>query len=207
MNLFLIYNLKKMKMIIYILTSVGIIIALWGKILYIKDMISWNTKANRVSRFIRWIAPIISWFASLSDWVKFITIIPVFIAWIWPLLVFLCSFIDNKWYWKLEKFDYICWILSIFAILLRYITKNPVLAIVFSIISDLLASIPTIKKSRLYPETESIMWYVTWLFGIFVSIFTLNIYSFSELAFSIYLLLLCIWITSIIYFRRKNIVN
>lgn len=207
MNLFLIYNLKKMKMIIYILTSVGIIIALWGKILYIKDMISWNTKANRVSRFIRWIAPIISWFASLSDWVKFITIIPVFIAWIWPLLVFLCSFIDNKWYWKLEKFDYICWILSIFAILLRYITKNPVLAIVFSIISDLLASIPTIKKSWLYPETESIMWYVTWLFGIFVSIFTLNIYSFSELAFSIYLLLLCIWITSIIYFRRKNIVN
>ena len=48
------------------------------------------------------------------------------------------------------------------------ITKQPVAAIALSIISDALASIPTLIKSWRYPETETPIAYITALFSVSV---------------------------------------
>jgi hypothetical protein len=61
-------------------------------------------------------------------------------------LIFLASFVNKKAYWKLEKFDYICGISSALALLLWWLTKEPAIAIVFAIISDAFAAIPTLIK-------------------------------------------------------------
>ena len=126
--------------------------------MYVKETIKGNTKPNRVTRLMRAIAPIIGTIAALYDGVHR-SVLPVFMAGFGPLLVFFSSFVNKKAYRKLEKFDYICGIFSLLALILRRYTKQPVIAIFFAILSDALACIPTVIKGRKYPETESLSVY------------------------------------------------
>ncbi len=156
---------------------------------YVKDTIQGKTKPNRVSRLLRAIAPMIATGAALSDGIRR-AVLPVFISWFGPLLVFISSFVNKKAYWKLEKSDYICWFFSLLALILRYITKNPAIAILFAIISDALAAIPTLIKWWKYPETESPIAFAGWLFNALTSFFALKKFWFTELAFPIYLVII-----------------
>jgi len=72
-----------------------------------------------------------------------------------PLLVITASFFNKKSYWKITKFDIWCGILSFVAIIIWITTKNGILSLIFAIMADLFASIPTIIKSWKYSETES----------------------------------------------------
>ena len=119
-----------------------------------------------------------------------------------PLLVLLASFINKKAYWKLEKFDYVCGLCSILALALWGITKQPVVAIIFSILSDGFAAIPTLIKSWKYPETETVNAYAAGLFCALTSFVAVKMWSFSEVAFPVYLVLLNLSLTFFIL-RKK----
>jgi len=84
---------------------------------------------------MRAISPLIATVAALSDGVHW-AVLPVFMSGFGTLLVFIASFVNRKAYWKLEKFDYICGACSVLALVLRWITKEPTIAIIFSIISS-----------------------------------------------------------------------
>lgn len=163
-------------------------VSLWGAFSYIKDTIKGNTKPNRVSRLMRSIAPLIATAAALSDGIHR-AVLPVFMSWFGPLLIFIASFANKKSYRKLGKFDYICGVSSALALLLRRITKNPSIAIVFAIVSDALAAIPTLIKWLTHPQTESVAAFFGWLFSASTSFFALRTFGFTELAFPIYLVI------------------
>lgn len=132
------------------------------------------------------IAPLIATGAAFSDGVR-LAVLPVFMAGFAPLLVFIASFASKKAYWKLEKFDYICGSLSLLALVLWAITKQPLIAIILAITSDLFAAVPTLIKCWKHPETESIEAYTTGTFNALTSFFALKTFGASELAFPIYL--------------------
>ena len=134
---------------------IGSIAQLFGVFLYIKETLKGNTKPNRITWLLWSIAPLIGVLAAIFDGVSPFAVLPVFMAGFGPLLVFIASFVNKNSYWKLEKFDYLCGLFSILALVLWYLTKLPVIVIIFAVISDLLAAIPTIMKSWLHPETES----------------------------------------------------
>ncbi len=190
-------------MIQYIVILWAIVGLLWV-LSYVKDTIQGKTQPNRVSRLLRSIAPMIATVAALSDGVRR-AVLPVFISWFGPFLVFVSSFINKKAYRKLEKSDYICWISSLLALVLRYITKNPSIAILFAIISDALAAIPTLIKWRKHPETESPSAFAGWLFNALTSFLALKKFWFTELAFPMYLVVIDILLMgSIIVGRIKK---
>ncbi len=97
---------------------------------YLKNTIKGKAKPNRISRLIRSVAPMISNIAALSDRIRRV-VLPVFMSGFGPFLVFLVSFINKKAYWKLEKSDYICGIFSALALILRAITKDPAIELLF----------------------------------------------------------------------------
>lgn len=162
------------------------IVSLWWCFFYIKETIKGNTKPNRVSRLMRTIAPMIATWAALSDGIHRAAL-PVFMSWFGPFLIFLASFVNKKAYWKLEKFDYICGASSALALLLWWLTKEPAIAIIFAIISDTFAAIPTLIKWWKHPQTESVAAFIGWLFSASTAFFALKVFSFTELAFPIYL--------------------
>jgi hypothetical protein len=183
------------------LVFVGAAVQLAGVISYIKETIKGNTKPNKVTWLLWSVAPLIATFAALADGVRW-SVLPVFMSGFGPLLVLLASFVNKKSYWKLEKFDYLCGLCSVLALVLWGITKEPVIAIVFAIASDAFAAIPTLMKSWKYPETETVDAYTTGLFNSLTSFAAIKMWSFAEVAFPVYL---CIVNSSLIIsvFRKR----
>ncbi len=186
------------------LVFVGVGIQLVGIFAYIKDTLRGETKPNRVTWLMWAIAPLIAVAASFSTGVRLATL-PVFAMGFFPLIIFVLSFVNPKAYWKLEKTDYICGGFSVLALILWQITGEPRIAIVFAIISDFFASIPTILKSWKYPETETNLAYITATFGTATSFFAITSWNFSAYAFPLYLTAINSLIVFILY-RKKSIV-
>ncbi|MFH1607110.1 MAG: hypothetical protein ABIC91_07205 [Nanoarchaeota archaeon] len=126
-----------------------------------------------------------------------------FLAGFGPLTIFTVSLFSKKAYWKIENFDYYCGAFSILALIFWGITKEPLLAIIFAMISDFFAGIITIKKAWLYPETESQIAYSTGMFTCFTSFFAITVWTPIQFLFPVYLF----FINGIILFAilRKRI--
>lgn len=171
------------------LVFVGAAVQLAGVFSYIKETIKGNTKPNKVTWLLWSVAPLIATLAAISDGVKW-SALPVFMSGFGPLLVLLASFINKSAYWKIEKFDYLCGLCSVLALVLWGVTKEPAIAIIFAIASDALAAIPTLIKSWKHPETETVDVYTTGLFNSITSFAAIRIWNFAEIAFPIYLMVI-----------------
>ncbi len=156
-------------------------------IVYIRSMFKGNTKPNRVTWLMWMIAPFIATAASLSSGAGLVAL-PIFAAGFSPLLIFLASFFSKKAYWKLVAFDYVCGILSAIALALWRVTSNPNTALIFAIISDALAAIPTLLKAWRNPETESAWPYIIGILSPMTSYLAATAFTFPQLAFPTYLI-------------------
>lgn len=185
------------------LVILGAAVSLTGSLTYARNTLRGRSKPNRVT-FLMWaLAPMIGAIAAWSAGVGWAAL-PVFMAGFGPLLTFFASFVNPQAYWKLGLFDYLCGLFSLMALVLWLVTKNPITAIVFAIISDVFASIPTLIKSWKFPGTETGITYVTALFGVLTSFAAIKAWTFSNYGFILYLITIdCLLIIAV--FHRKLI--
>jgi hypothetical protein len=115
--------------------------------------------------------------------------VPIFAAGFTPLLILLATAFNKKSHWQLKTFDYVCFAISLFALVLWAATGNPNLAILFAIISEAAATTPTLIKCYKHPKTETFSTYVSALFVAITVFFGITTFSFTSLAFPIYLLI------------------
>jgi hypothetical protein len=172
------------------LVVVGAIAQLFGSLSYVKETLAGRAKPNRVTWLMWATAPMIATVAAVMGGVTW-AVLPVFMAGFGPLLVFFSSFFNRKAYWKLEKFDYACGLFSVLALMLWGITKEPSIAILFAILSDGSAAVPTLIKSWKYPKTEHPSVYAAGLFSALTSFTVIKSWAFAEVAFQIYLIIVC----------------
>ena len=170
------------------LVFIGAIVFLAGVISYIKATFKGSTRPNKASWLLWSVASLIATLAALADGVRW-SVLPVFMSGFGPLLIFLASFVSKKSYWKLERFDFLCGLCSVLALVLWGITKEPVIAIIFAIASDAFAAVPTLVKSWKYPETETVDVYAAGLFCSLTSFTAAKMWSFAEVAFPVYLVI------------------
>ena len=186
------------------ITLLGIILYGIGYFIYISKSLKGEIKPNRVSRILRGITCLIAAFAAFSE-DAWRAVVPTLIAWVACMGVVISTFFCKWAYRKLWTFDYICWGFSILAIFLRIITKQAEVAIIFSIIADLVAGIPSLKKTYYHPETESISWYLPGLINISTSFLVIETITFINIAFPMYVFLAnLIFIILILRKRREE---
>jgi hypothetical protein len=178
----------------------GAVIFLVGSLGYIIDTIKGIVKPNRVTWFIWSLAPFIAFAAQMKQGVGMESLLTFMTGFV-PLVVFISSFANKKSYWKIHKLDIACGSLSVVGLILWQITKVGNIAIVFSLLSDFLALLPTIVKSYTHPETENY-----WLYfsnGIFslLTVLAIKEWNFANYAFPIYILLGSIVLTVLVKFR------
>lgn len=171
------------------LVIAGAIVQLGGVAAYIKETIAGRAKPNRVSWLFWSIAPLIASAAALSSGVRW-AVLPVFMSGFGPFLVLLASFANKKSYWKLEKFDYLCGLFSLLALILWGLTRDPLIAIIFAVLSDVFAAVPSLIKSWRYPETETVNVYATGLFNALTSFAAISAWTAASLIFPIYLVVI-----------------
>jgi hypothetical protein len=172
-------------------------------LVYIRSMFKSNTKPNKVSWLMWTIAPFIGAAAEVYSGVGWAAL-PVFMVGLLSLMVFAASFFIKKAHWKLSKTDYLCGALSALSLVLWYVTKNPNVAITFAIASDAFASAPTISKAWSNPETESVWPYIVGIFSPLTSFAAATIWSFGEIAFPAYLIVINILLVLTVYNKKLH---
>jgi len=185
---------------------VGAAVQSVGLIAYIKDMLRGKAKPNRVTWLMWSTAPLIAGLAALSDGAGWAAL-PTIVSGSGALLVFFVSFIKKQAYWKLKTFDYLFGLCSGLALILWYLTKEPLTAIIFSILSDLCATSPTIIKIWRRPGTETTLAYTTGLFNALTSFFAISFWSFSTVIFPIYWVITNCCIIFILYRKKIKLIN
>lgn len=180
---------------------VSVALSVLSGLSYIRATLRGEAKPNRVTWLLWAIAPAIGGFAQLASGVGISTAV-IFASAVMPLCVFTASFANPEAYWKLERFDYACGVFSVLAVALWVMTDNPTLAIIFSLISDMLAATPTVRKFFTHPETEDRRSYVLAAAGNVLGLFSIKDYSFESTAFNVYLALMTVTFLPLL-FRRE----
>jgi len=189
---------------------IGVLIGLITATFYIKSIFRGITKPNLVSYFIWTLAPFIGTFFQIRAGAG-LSVLPVFMAGFLPFAVFLFSIFYKNSYWKINLFDLICGGFAVLALLLYIITQNLSISILFAILSDSLAYIPTIRKTWNFPETETSSIYaggiVSQILGLLtIKNWTFPIYSFSfSIIFFNLIVIFCIYRKKI--FKTKELVH
>lgn len=165
----------------------GAFINLLGGISYVKDTLQGKIQPNRVSWGLWTVAVMIAFSSEINQGVG-IQSLTTFMVGFTPLLIFLASFVNKKAYWKITNFDMLCGTLSIFGLLLWYITKVGNIAILFSIFADLMAGIPTLIKSFKYPETENWIEFLSSFISVSILLLTVKKWGFAYYGFPLYIL-------------------
>lgn len=179
---------------------IGTLIGAAGSVAYLIDTLKGKVKPNRVS-FLLWsLAPIIAFFAQIQQSVGLESMMTLSTG-VLPLTVFCASFFNKQSVWKLTRFDLLCGALSLVGLALWQITRVGNIAILFSIIADGFAAIPTLIKAYRYPDTEIAWPWMASVVGVILTLLTLSSITFANSGFIIYILVLDAIIFALVQFR------
>lgn len=177
-------------MLPYYISYLTIVLGLLGAISYIREIIIGKTRPNIVSWILWSIAPLVGVYINYKSGIPLSLLLSTFIAGFSPLLVVIASFIKNNAYWKITKFDILCGAFSVIAMLLWVTTKNSILSLSFAILADLVAGIPTLRKSWTHSDTESHGPYSMGIINQIITFLIIKDFSYLNIALPIYFVLM-----------------
>lgn len=161
---------------------VGAVIGSIGGFYYLYETIVGRTQPNRVTWLLWGIFPMVIFVGQRAQGVEGLSWAS-FAAGFTPLLIVAASFLNRKAYWKSEPRDYFLMAAAVIGIVLWAITDNPNLAILFALLADLLAGIPTLIKAYRHPASESWVAYAISTVGFGISLLSVQTYDFENTAF------------------------
>lgn len=179
----------------------GALINLIGSGSYVIATLRGKAKPNRVTWFLWALAPLIAFGAMIGQGVSFKESLLTFMVGFGPLMVLIASFISKKSVWKITRFDIICGVLSLIGLVGWLLTRTGDVAILFSIIADGLAVLPTLKKAWHEPKSESSLVFFNGALSSFITLLTLQTFTFTNAGFTIYIFLACILLFVVIQFK------
>lgn len=179
----------------------GVLVNFLGSLNYVVNTIKGQTKPNRVTWFLWALFPMIAFAAMLDKDVGITPLVMTFMSGLMPLMIFIGSFINKKAFWQITRFDLVCGGLSLVGLALWLVTQEGNVAIIFSIVADGLALLPTLVKSYKFPETESWSAFGGAATASFITLLTINTWTFAAVAFPAYIFIVCIILSALIKFK------
>ena len=177
-----------------------------GDSTYLLDTIRGRIKPHKVTWFLWALAPFVAFAAQIDQKIGLTSLMTLAVG-IIPIFIFITSFLNKKAYWKITAFDLICGVLALAGLILWEVTKVGNWAILFAILADGLAGVPTIIKSFKAPETEN---YQVWIFNgtaAVITLFTIKQWDFAHYAFAVYMFFLAFILFLLIKFKLGKIMS
>jgi hypothetical protein len=171
---------------------------------YLRDITHGQNRPNLVSWALWVMGPMLGAFFQVKAGAG-LSALPVFMAGLGPLVVLLFYLWHKNAYWKLTAFDIFCGLLSLLALVCYAYTHNLEISIIFAILSDALAFIPTFVKSWKSPENESTQPYFLGIATNVLGLLIIKDWSFVIFSFGLYLIIFNIAEVFILY--RKKVFN
>jgi hypothetical protein len=165
----------------------GALITVTGSASYARDTLRGRTQPNRVTWMLWTLAPLIAFAAEVTQGVGLESLMTLAVG-VGPLLVVIASFLDARAYYRLTRFDAVCAGLSVAALVAWGVTGTGDVAIVFSILADFFGLVPTLRKARREPESESASAFLASGCGAVITLLTVSVWSFANVGFPLYIL-------------------
>lgn len=154
---------------------------------YLVATIRGTVKPNPVTWLFWGLSPMIAFAAQVqyglqpASWVTFA-------LGLGPLLIFAITLTKNKRQrWKVGPFDILCGVAAFIGIVLWQVTSDPVLALSFGILADILGGIPTVYKAYVKPQTEKALPYLLSVASMVVTMLTIRDWSYVSAGFTVYI--------------------
>ncbi len=165
---------------------VGAIIGSLGGFYYLYETIVGTAQPNRITWLLWGIFPMVIFVAQRAQGVEGLSWTS-FVAGFTPFLIVAASFFNKKAYWKTEPRDYYLMAAALVGIVLWAITDDPNLALLFALLADVLAGIPTLMKAYRHPRSESWIAYAISTVGFGISLLAVQTHNLENTAFVAYI--------------------
>lgn len=183
------------------LSVVSVIMALVSYVPYIRGMIKGTTRPHAFSWFIWAILTFIAFFAQITQgggvgsWLMGITAVIT-------LGISLAAFFVGKR--DIKRGDWYCFTLSLLAIPLWAVTKDPSFSVILITVIDAIAFYPTFRKGYHKPYEEVIFTYVIGGLKFFVGIMALEAYNLNTVLYPASLVIMNGAFVALLVWRRRN---
>ena len=169
-------------MIKIVLVVVASLLALAGNIPYVLDVVKGRVKPHPYTWFVWTIVSCVVFFGQLAKGAG-IAVIATGVSEIFTLIIFLFSLKygfknppkTDKYFLAFALFGLIPWIL----------TKDPTLSVIIVVSIDLIAFIPTLRKTYCFPKSETPLLYGSNVLRHFLILATLGAYNIATMLHSI----------------------
>jgi len=178
----------------------GAVIGMAGMLSYLRDTVRGVTQPNRVTWLMWGVAPLIAFAAEVQAGVGLRSLM-TFVVGFGPLAIFVASFCNRQLAWRIGPFDWLCGALSAAGLVAWLATRHGTVAVVASIAADAIAAIPTLRKSWVAPESESVSAYVTAALNALITVLTIDRFTTANAAFPLYILVIASVETALIVGR------
>lgn len=168
---------------------VGALIGSLGGCYYLAETLTGRAQPNRITWLLWGLFPMVIFVAQRAQGVAGVSWAS-FVAGLTPLLVVAASFFNKQAYWRTEPRDVVLMAAAVLGLLLWALTDQPNLALLFSLLADGAASVPTLLKSYRHPQSESWVAYAVSAVGFGISLLSVQAHTFETTAFVAYLFLL-----------------
>ena len=105
------------------------------------------------------------------------------------------------------KLDIVSLMIAGIGICLWQVTRNPILALYFSILADFSGSVPTLIKAYRYPQTESPIFFFISGLSSGSNLLAHDTWKFAEIVYPLYLVVMSISLLTIIHLGKKQVNN
>jgi hypothetical protein len=179
---------------------VGAVLVTIGGVSYLLDTLQGRNQPNKVTWLLWGVAPLVAFASQVSQGVG-IEALSTFAVGFMPVLIFFASFMNAQAEWRITRFDIVCGVLSVLGLLLWAVTSNGNVAIVFAILADALAALPTVRKAWSHPETESDLLFWLGVVNATTGLLVVTSWQFENYFFIAYILFANLVLGALIRFR------
>ncbi len=171
---------------------------------YAFDTLRSRTQPNRVTWVLWTVSSGIIFFGQIGEGVGASAALS-FAGSFGPLLVVIASFLNKDAYWEIKRLDFVCGGIAIVALILWGVTKSGLIAIYFSLLADITATLPTVIKSYLYPKTEAPLTYGIAVLAGAITLLTVKQWEAATYLFPAYVIVSCGLIFILIKFPKLRL--
>jgi hypothetical protein len=186
-----------------ILAIIASILAIVGNASYLKDVLKGNIKPHPYTWFIWSIVSMTTFFGGLAKGAG-IGALPTGIAEGFTIIIFLFSL---KYLFKgeaghIRKIDNYFLVIALLGLIPWALTKDPTISVIVVVIVDIIAFLPTLRKTWTHPETERPLLYEMNVSRHVLTLFSLGSYNIATTFHSI--AMICTNTIMTIFVKRKK---
>ncbi len=180
------------------------LLAVFGNISYLKDVLKNNIKPHPYTWFIWTIVSLVTFFGQIAKGAG-IGALPTGIAEGFTVLIFLLSlkiFLKKQHTEHIRKVDHIFLVIALLGLIPWVITKDPTISVIIVVSIDLIAFVPTLRKTWNNPSSEKPTLYQMNVLRHILSLFSLEAYN---VATTLHSYTMIVTNTLMVFFiKRKN---